>query len=200
MNKEEIWKDIVGYENLYQVSNLGRIKSLPKFHKTNTTGYMQEEKILKQVVGIKTYMYVALYKNKIQKLKRVHCLVAEAFLNKNDFKYMPYEDKNKVDLTKLQVNHKDENKQNNCADNLEFCTHAYNQNYGTIQKNKIRPVLQYDLQNNFIREWKSMAEASRSLNIRTDYIFTCCIGKRKTYKDYIFKYKMQELEQGSDNK
>lgn len=43
MNKE-IWKDIIGYEGLYQVSNLGRIKSLPKFHKTNTTGYMQEEK------------------------------------------------------------------------------------------------------------------------------------------------------------
>ena len=95
---EEIWRDIDGYEGLYQVSNKGRVKSL-KYGK---------ERILRP--GWKTggYLFVILCKNGNQSKQRIHRLVAQAFIpNPNN---------------KPQVNHLDENKKNNCVDNLEWAT------------------------------------------------------------------------------
>ena len=107
----EIWKDILGYEGLYQVSNYGRVRSL-KYGK---------EKILKQQINTDGYLHIDLYKNKKRKNYNVHRLVTIAFLeNPNNYP---------------QVNHKDENKQNNHIDNLEWCDYKYNCNYGT-RKNK----------------------------------------------------------------
>ena len=112
---EEIWKDIEGYEGLYQVSNLGRVKSFPR-KGTHTT----KERILKLTKSNKNYVIVILKNNYIQKAKSVHRLVAEAFIpNPNN---LP------------QVNHKDENKLNNKVDNLEWCDNIYNCNYGTRNK------------------------------------------------------------------
>ena len=178
MNKE-IWKDIDGYEGLYQVSNLGRIKSLPKFHKTNTTGYMQEEKILKPQKDIHGYLKVGLYKNGKCKIFNIHNLVANAFIeNPNNYKY---------------VNHKDENKTNNRVENLEFCSFYYNLMYGTrlqrIAKKNNKPILQFDLEGNFIKEYESITQASKELNNSLNNISQCCLGRSRTSKGYIFRFK-----------
>lgn len=181
---QEFWKDVVGYEGLYQVSNLGRVKSLSKFHCTSknhsSLGYWSKEKILKQIVGVQGYLYVTLYdKNKKQKSKRIHQLVAQAFIsNPNN---LPF------------VNHKDENVKNNVYYNLEWCTAKYNCNYGTrlqriaVKNNK--PILQFDLNGNFIKEYESITQASKELNNSLNNISQCCLGRSRTSKGYIFKFK-----------
>jgi hypothetical protein len=105
----EIWKDVIGYEGLYQVSNLGRIKSLPKYDRK---GRFHPEQLKAQVNNGGGYLVVNLKHNGCQKMRTVHRLVAEAFLD-NPNKYPV-------------VNHIDGNKKNNCLTNLEFCTHSSN--------------------------------------------------------------------------
>lgn len=116
---QEIWKDIKDYEGLYQVSNLGRIKSLGKTvkYKDGRT-YTYPEKILNQNLA-RGYLYVNVRKmDHSKRYVAVHRLVAETFIpNLNN---LP------------QVNHKDENKENNCVTNLEWCDRIYNCNYGTL--------------------------------------------------------------------
>ena len=125
---KEIWKDIKGYEGRYQISNLGNVKSLSYTKETYQRGYKQvmmyKEKLLKP--NNETYKMVALSKNGTTTHKLVHRLVAEAFIpNPNSYSY---------------VNHKDENKHNNCADNLEWCTAKYNTNYGNGYKTRIQTI------------------------------------------------------------
>lgn len=108
----EIWKDVKGYEGLYQVSNCGRIKSLPKKRANGTNFYIQKEIIMSQQIKNKRYYGVCLVKDGICKNHLVHRLVAEAFL----------ENPNLYD----QVNHKDCNKLNNNVDNLEWCNQQMN--------------------------------------------------------------------------
>ena len=170
--KKEYWKPVVGYEGHYQVSNFGRVKSI-KFGK---------EIILKQHINIKGgYYYVCLLKNGKHKNYYVHRLVAQAFLpNPNN---LP------------EVNHKDECKTNNVVSNLEWCDRKYNHNYGTINErisqSQSKPVLQYDLNGNLIKEWKSINECGRNGFNQGD-ICKCCNGKRKTAKGFIWKYKNEE--------
>lgn len=180
---QEIWKDVVGYEGLYQVSNLGRVKSLSKFHCTSknysSLGYWSKEKILKPIIGVQGYLYVNLYKNKKHNFKRIHILVAQSFI-KNPNKFS-------------MVNHKDENVMNNVVSNLEWCDNKYNLNYGTAQERKAqkhnKPILQLDLNGNFIKEYESITQASKELNIKIDYISSCCLGRRRKTKGYVFKFK-----------
>ena len=107
---EEIYKDIEGYEGLYQVSNLGNVKSL-NYHNT------KKEKKLCKIKNKCGYLYVNLWKQGKQKNYFVHRLVAQAFIeNPNNYSC---------------INHKDENKQNNVVSNIEWCTYKYNCNYGT---------------------------------------------------------------------
>lgn len=119
----EQWRDIKGYEGLYQVSNLGNIKSLPRVQRYIHANKWVCERVTKEKqlspapTGKKHYLCVSLYKNGKSCTKLVHRLVAETFLpNPN---CLP------------QVNHKDENKLNNCISNLEWCTCEYNINYGS---------------------------------------------------------------------
>lgn len=173
---EEIWRDIKDYEGLYQGSNLGRVKSI-RFGK---------ERILKPVTTKNGYLQVNLCKNGKVKAFRVHRLVAQTFLdNPNN---LPC------------VNHKDECKTNNNVTNLEFCTYEYNSNFGTrnervAEKNTngklSKPVLQYDLEGNFIREWASTMECGRN-GFNQRHITECCRGKRKTHKKYIWRYKDEQ--------
>ena len=116
----EIFKPIKGYEGLYEVSNLGRVKSLPKYHRNRFSGYTEKEKILKSRIDSYGYQMVMLCKDKKQKNYLVHRLVTNAFLE-NPYNYD-------------SINHKDENKLNNCVENLEFCNRKYNNNYGTRNK------------------------------------------------------------------
>lgn len=102
---KEIWKNITDYEELYQISNLGNIKNTKR------------NKIKKKTINKDGYYVAKLSKNNIKKVFLVHRLVAKEFVkNKNNYNI---------------VNHKDENKLNNRADNLEWCTVKYNNNYGT---------------------------------------------------------------------
>ena len=104
----ETWKDIKEYEGLYQVSDLGRVKSLPKPYKNNA---ISKEKILKQRVNDNGYCVVDLYKDGKRKVYRVHKLVMQEFLCENH---------------KLDINHIDCNKTNNKLSNLEYCTRQEN--------------------------------------------------------------------------
>lgn len=185
----EVWKDIKGYEGFYQVSNLGRVKTLERqmpFNIDKSKNIIKKEKILKPGKrGIKrNYLSVVLRKNSKQTNKYVHRLVAEAFIpNPNNYK---------------EVNHIDENTFNNCEKNLEWCNTKYNINYGErtqkATKKLSKAVIQYDLQSKFIKEWCSIRNASRNLNINIGTIIRCCKGEFKTAGGYIWKYKR------SDNK
>lgn len=164
---KEIYKDIKGYEGKYQVSNLGNVKSL---HYNNTN----REKVMKPSVR-KGYLSVDLgYRNP----RLVHRLVAEAFL----------ENPNNLPC----VNHKDENKRNNCVDNLEWCSNKYNLNYGTCRERrgeKLRkPINQYDLDGNFIKTWNSGTEINKKLGFSHGNICGCCRGKQKTAYGFKWRY------------
>lgn len=168
----EIWKSVVGYEGLYEVSNLGRVKSFPR------NGTIKDEKILKPFIDKLGRKNVFLSKNNKRKRFRIHRLVAEAFIpNPHNYPI---------------INHKDENPSNNFVDNLEWCDHSYNVNYGTANskrsKKQSKPVLQYDLQDNLIREWSSATEAGRD-GFKFRSISACCNGKRKSHKGYKWSYK-----------
>ena len=166
---EEIWKDIEGYEGLYQVSNMGRVRSLRK------------NIILRQGIT-RGYKRVILSTNDIPKHYYIHRLVATAFISNPD--NLP------------QVNHKDENKTNNCVDNLEWCTPKYNTNYGTViakrARSKSKKVLQFKTDGTFVKEWESIIDIQRNLGFCQSYISRCCRGKYAYAYGYIWKYKKEE--------
>ena len=174
----EIFKDIPGYHGRYQVSNKGRIWSVIK------------HRFLKPYINQWGYHQVALYFGDGRRKKEmVHRLVAITFLP------------NPQSLP--QVNHKDEDKSNNCVENLEWCTQQYNNQYGTRGqrasltnktngKRKI-PVLQCDLQGNVIKEWPSAKDAELANNYSTGHITQVCKGQRKTAFGFLWKYKTQEV-------
>lgn len=178
---EEVWKDIEGYEGLYQVSNLGRVKSLDRVIMRKKQGAIFKKGTILKPMEYKGYQYVFLCKDNKQRSIKIHRLVAKAFLHNPD--KLP------------EVNHKDENKQNNRVDNLEWCNHKYNMNYGTwIDRRRdnfdysycYKRVNQYDLNGNFIKTWSNIALAQRELKIC--HISDCCNGKRKTAGKYIWEY------------
>ena len=103
---------------------------------------------------------------------------------------MVYEDKNNIDLNVLQINHKDENKQNNSVYNLEFCTPAYNVNYGKRKQQ----ILQTDLEGNVIHIWESRKNASENLHISRNTINKILRGEKNSIKGYIFKVYREENE------
>lgn len=176
----EIWKDIDGYEGIYQVSNEGRIKSLEKTwisgkHKTIRH---QQEKILKNSKDSYGYFVVGLSKGGKSKTLKVHRLVAEAFIpNPNGYK---------------TINHKDENPENNSVSNLEWCTQAYNNTYGGRTRKTSKTVYQYTLDGKLIKVWRSTAECGRSGFNQTN-ISKCCCNKynregNNVYKGYKWNY------------
>ena len=194
---EEIWKDIEGYEGYYQVSNLGRVKSLgfDKWHKG---------KVLKQSFdGKGNYLFVGLHKNGKTKQRNVHRLVAETFIPNPD--NLPC------------VNHINEVKTDNRAINLEWCTIEYNSNYGNAKKNMIdsrrknndqeeinrkiketkrkngslsceKPVAQYTMGGTLVSTYDSATDAERKTGISRGGIQRCCIGKYSQAKGFIWRY------------
>jgi hypothetical protein len=165
---QEIWKDIVGYEGKYQISNLGRVKSLSY----KNTG---KEKILNFFIT-NNYVYVTLSKKCKQTNYTVHRLVAEAFIENP--------------LNKPVINHIDCNPSNNCVDNLEWATQKENIQHsirlGRYTSNK--PVIAINIKTGEQTYFKSQSEAAKQLNLNNSHINQCCKGKRKKTGGYTFKY------------
>ena len=175
--RKEIWKDIKGYEGIYQVSNLGRVKRLNKqIIRKNGRVQTFKEKIMKPYDNQNGYLKINLHKNKRLYSIYIHKLVAEQFIsNPNNYK---------------EINHKDENKYNNIANNLEWCNHKYNCNYGTkIERQtskKSKKVVQYDKKMNYLKTYNSIKEAQKECKCFN--ISQCCQGKLKSSGGYIWKY------------
>lgn len=188
---EEIWKDIHGYEGLYQVSNLGNVKSLHYGKKTDHLNWKnQPPRLLRQKVSTSGYLRVELYRPDSRKNFYVHRLVALAFIPNCE--------------NKNEVNHIDGNKLNNNADNLEWVSRSENQVHALkMGLNKppmtgvnsykcpaSKPVLQYSLNGEFVKLWYSAADAARYLNIHPSGISNCATGRYKTCCGY--KWKIME--------
>lgn len=180
--EKEIWKTIKNYEGLYEVSNLGRVKSLERI---DSNKHPIKERLLKCGKVDGGYLAAVLCKNGKHKTFLIHRLVAKAFIpNPNN---LP------------QVNHKDEDKTNNCVSNLEFCTAKYNNNYGTRTERvaekqtngkKSKPVLKIDpISNEIVAEFPSVAEVQRQLGFGENAIRHCLKGRTKTSYGYKWKYK-----------
>lgn len=161
----EAWKDIKGFEN-YQISTNGRVWSKIK------------KKYLKGCSNRYGYLRVCLIKNKKQVEKKIHRLVAEAFIP------------NPENLP--EVNHKDENKENNRIENLEWCNRAYNVNYGTRNAKISKQVYQYTIDGKFVKIWPSTKECGRN-GFKQGNVAACCRkcynrGRNDIYKGYKWSY------------
>ena len=168
---EEIWKHIEGYEGLYQVSNLGRVKRV-------ATG-----RVLKGYKDTCGYLLVSLYKNNIRCNKLIHRLVAQAFIPNHE--------------NKPEVNHIDEDKANNLYSNLEWSTRKENNNYGTrneragkaISKSNSIPIIATNLKTGEFREFYGSCECARQLGLNQAHITSVLKGRRNQAGGYTFKYK-----------
>lgn len=171
----EIWRDISNYEGHYQVSNLGRVKSL--YYRNGQRIIPNREKILTPL-NSRGYLRVRLCECKTKNLFSVHRLVAETFIPNP---------KNKP-----CVNHINGIKTDNRVENLEWCTYSENEqhSHNILGKQPInkKKVNQYDLNNNFLQQYESIAEASRSINKKYNLISTCCSGKINTAYGYKWRF------------
>lgn len=184
----EKWKSIEGYENKYLISDSGNVKSLVDKNGEKTN------KILKPRIAKNGYLYVNLWKKSKSKTKKIHRLVAEAFIpNPNNCPC---------------INHKDGNKQNNNINNLEWCTYSENAKHAFVEglsnplknlpipekgKDNIncKKILQFNLKGEFVKEWGYIKEAQEKLQI--SHISDVCKGKRKSAGGYVWKYKEMGL-------
>lgn len=182
---KEIWKDVPGYEGLYQVSSLGKVKSMARtIIRSDNKPYTHPEMIMKHHVNHWGYHFVPLSihlgANK-QRRWMVHRLVGMAFVP-NPHNYP-------------QINHIDGNKNNNQAENLEWCTNSMNQKHAWENglnkytgKNDVK-VVQMDEDGNTIKVWDSMHEAERKLpKVTIGHIWSCVNGKRKHCGGYRWRY------------
>ena len=191
--EKEIWKDVVGYEDLYRVSNYGQVWS------------NRRQRLLKQEKNRLGYMIVFLSSNNKRKAFCVHRLVAIAFIpNPNSYR---------------EINHKDENKGNNYVDNLEWCTRTYNVNYGTGRQragihisesmrgrtipmevrqkiadkvrgntNRRKKLHMYDYDGNYIKSFATTYDAMYETGINRCNISACCNGRLRHAGKYMCRY------------
>lgn len=180
---QEIWKSIIGYENLYEVSNLGNVRSLDKLDVYTLNGKLikrlKKGHLLKLNIDGNGYCFVRLYNNEFPKGKqiKVHRLVALHFVEN------PKPDEYNV------INHKDENPKNNIYTNLEWCNTSYNNAYGTrlqraIEKEK-KPIEALDKNGNVVLRFESGNEAKRKGYYNA---MLCCRGLYKTCGGYKWRF------------
>ena len=185
----ELWKTIEETGGLYSVSNFGNVRRnehytivKPNIQKQKETIQFYKEKVIKPYIDSTGYKVVRIRtKDGKDIVRKIHRLVALAFVdNPNGYD---------------TVNHIDENKTNNTADNLEWCTAKYNANYGTrnarIKQKTSRKISQYTPEGKLVKVWNSMSEAAKSLGASTTtYLRRVCTNQfgRKTYKGFVWKY------------
>ena len=163
----EEWRPVKDYEGLYEVSNLGRIKSL-------CAGRWKSTMLRKPCPTVNGYLAVMLRKSGKARLITIHRLVAIAFLD------------NPEGLR--EVNHKDEDKTNNRADNLEWCTRKYNQNYNEHYKIYYKPVIQLTKDGTEVGRYESIKAAQEATGIPSPNISGVLRGKRRTTGGFIWRY------------
>ena len=163
----EEWKDIPGYEGLYTVSNMGRVR-----------GYTQKDRrvlFASPKITNKGYLRVRLSKNSVERKLSLHRLVAEAFVP----------NPNKLET----VNHINLDKTDNRAENLEWLSVADNIRHARNNGlNNRKPVVQIDLQGNIVKIWESAWKAQQEGPFRCANIGACCRGKLKTHKGFKWKF------------
>ena len=168
----EEWKDVVGAEQFYQISDLGRIRN----------------KITKDILKPSksgAYRHIEL-RYGINKNVLIHRLVAEAFIP-NPFNFRC-------------VNHIDEDKENNCADNLEWCTYQYNCRYGNGSLARNSKIIQYDMRGNALKIWNSMKEAAECLGINYQGISSCCRNKKKSSGGFMWSFaNLEDMRKYANN-
>lgn len=166
----EIWKDVVGYEGYYQVSNLGNVRSVDRVVNVRNGTKISKGKRLKPSTNKQGYLFVPLSKENDVSLARVNRIVAQAFIPNPD--NLP------------AVNHIDRNRTNNKVSNLEWCTIEYNNRYSTA-----KAIVQYNLSGSKVAEWEAISDAAKETGINLSNIAQCCRGFRKTAGNYIWRYK-----------
>lgn len=172
--EREIWKDVEGFEGLYQVSNMGRVRSLDR---VDLRGRRLKGKVLVDRHNSRGYHMIALCRDGDVEYKSIHRLVAKAFLDNPD--NLP------------EVNHKDENKANNAVSNLEWCTSRYNVMYGTrnerISKANKRPI--YMVSGSGHRYFfESVKKAAKLLGLNRDCVSKCLHGKQEQHHGFTFEW------------
>ncbi|ALA07769.1 hypothetical protein BC01_191 [Bacillus phage BC01] len=194
----EAWKPVKGFEGLYLVSREGRVKGVDRVikHVRSKTGTcLYKGKMLSIKHRADGYKEVTLYKEGKRLDKMVHILVAEAFVPNDD------------PVNKTKVNHKDEDKSNNIAINLEWCTIAYNNNYGTrrqrvAEKNKrsskCKAVKATNIETGETKIFHSL-RATEEHGFSSGNVAKCCKGKYKSHKGYYWEYTdSQTLQEGKN--
>lgn len=184
----EEWRPIAGFEGLYEVSNIGRVRSLTRY-----------KKVIKPIITNSGYYQYQLWHNGVCRAELAHRLVAQAFIPNPD--------------NKLVVNHIDENKLNNSVDNLEWLSQVDNCRYGTAvarrtqhldySKRKVnnanqikacsKPIRQYTKSGEFICEWPSATECAKATGMSLSGIRAVARGNRNSIFGFVFKEGSEDL-------
>lgn len=176
---KEIWKEVLGYEGLYEVSNYGKVRSKNRYVDCKKYKAFKKGVLLKPRKDKGGYLTVYLSRGNKHKQFFVHRLVAMSFIeNSNN---LPF------------INHKDENKENNVVENIEWCDRMYNNNYGSRNLRAgiscRKRILQYDLRGNFIKSYNSVFQAKKENSKSSGtHISEACNGKRKSAYGYLWRY------------
>ena len=172
---QEEWMDIEEFDGNYSISNFGRLKSKSRIIKHPMGTCVWKEKFLSQVKNRKGYVEFQITYNGKHYSRKAHRLVANAFIP------------NPMGLP--QVNHINGIKTDNRVENLEWCTNRENSIHAINTELKpTKHIAQFDLEGNFIKEWKSASDAARELGVPYRSILANCNGKNKTAHGYIWKF------------